>query len=861
MSSTVSVPAVSEDTDMESEATAVEAVVEGAEGEEASAAVSAAVGGAAAMEHKEEVKAEVEELFDLNSFAESLNNSVEEDSLKTEGAKTFQEKYSAFIDDAIAEVRSWSEVKRSQLLDSSEQRFSTAMPLEKVHATTIAMIGCGGLGNWIWRVLLGMGFQQLVVYDDDVVGVENIGPQAHNVIDIDLPKVEAIRRSALLFRGVVLNVRKKRVFSPGDIEEDLGYMPDIIIGATDSALFRNIFIGSLFGNREILEKYSKDLIFKNSFSKKPRLFIDLRMSLGDWNCFAIPVQALHTPWDYGDAAVRSRGQLISDYLKVAIFSPEEAVHEPCTARAITYTGANVASYVGAFLHWWVTSGESKIYRTGGLVPVGANGAEEALMVDAEHARYISLKFFGSERPSDGDFNWLYQFSSKDFLAETMTDRQVEAVNNTLELEQARQMLVANLNSIDFIPEKSRPFRILNRATAREYVQMLEYSSEHNNDVYEGNCGPTEPLFFGTSIWLTGSGIYLVFGGSRITDQMRFCSHMINLETGVASFYDSADSIEPIDLMEQNSERPLRMFKRFKGPKCYAYKILSETNSAGALEHMYIFLQFYARVRNYIQNCSQSNIYAVLPTSDFDFIISKKDNKIVTGIIRFSTKDEINKGAHAYTLQKATTRDVMVIKDFRFTPRNIKLSRHSGNAFHYRVVSDGDVYDEVVEKLHGGSPVAAEAPRQPEDAAATPLANSAVPGIHILEPAQQRQKHIAELEDYELFIVDNKVYCKIGRLSEYIFEVIGESDTVEHIIGNVEVTHIGCLEMNELNRHFADFDNDDDDDDDDDDNDDDFDEDDEDDDDDDDDSDRISEYHRHVGDALEAIKASMGHSNA
>ena len=323
------------------------------------------------------------ELDDVFNAIEATEPAPEDDA-----AATFNDKYDKYIADLYTEMCSWSEPKREAMLNDAHQRFSDVLPLRTVKNTTVALVGAGGLGNWIWRVLLGMGFTNLYLFDDDTVGPENIGPQAHNLIDVGYPKVEAVRRAALAFRGVNIRTFKQRVQTFSEIAQCMGCTPDVVVGATDSTAFRNSMISDVCYNR----------------AKETQLFIDLRMSLGDWNAY------ITTPKLFANTTLFSH--ILNQYEAEACFTEEEAVHEPCTARAITYTGANVASYVGAFLHWWLTVGHTQT------------------------AVWMYENFYKSTRANGSTFNWRYTYSSRDFYAETKTaaeESRIERVN-TMEPE-------------------------------------------------------------------------------------------------------------------------------------------------------------------------------------------------------------------------------------------------------------------------------------------------------------------------------------------------------------------------------------------------------------------------------------------
>lgn len=308
--------------------------------------------------------------------------------------------YWNFIEDVREDILSKGAVHLEQLLEEGNQRFKDVLPASKTRDVTVALIGAGGLGNWIWRVLLGMGFRNIAIFDDDTVGPENIGPQAHSIIDIGLPKVEAIRRQAMMFRGINLRVYKRRVMRFQDLREALGYTPSIVIGATDSMECRNTFL--------------EELVSKTDFPwvQGVDLYVDLRMALGDWNCFVLTPQKLALSYN---GEVRN---VLARYRNLAKYEASEGVQEPCTARAITYTGANVASYVGALLHWWLMEGSTR------------------------EAEWF-LNYFYKDARDDTEFNWLYRYSSRDFMAQTRT-RAEEAAIATAVQARAYKNLACNL---------------------------------------------------------------------------------------------------------------------------------------------------------------------------------------------------------------------------------------------------------------------------------------------------------------------------------------------------------------------------------------------------------------------------------
>ena len=242
-------------------------------------------------------------------------------------------------------------------LNEADIRFSGVLQLNKVRDALVAIIGAGGLGNWQWRILASMGFKRIAIYDDDTVGIENVGSQCHSVFDIGMPKVQAVQDACMAYRGIQIIARNKRVKTIAEISADLGEMPDIVIGCTDSTEFRNGFIVDLYD--AFIHAVNEPNLTTHDVEKRlPELFIDYRMALGDWVAYLVPARALY-------AYARDENYPIamsfwSWYKDTAIFEHEDAVQEPCTERAIAYTGANVASYTGSLLHWLYSGGRSKL---------------------------------------------------------------------------------------------------------------------------------------------------------------------------------------------------------------------------------------------------------------------------------------------------------------------------------------------------------------------------------------------------------------------------------------------------------------------------------------------------------------------
>lgn len=283
------------------------------------------------------------------------------------GDGTFAGTYAGFRNAVERYVSSLTE-NAAFSLNESDMRFSTAIDVERIRNSTVALIGAGGLGNWQWRVLAGMGFRRIAVFDDDVVSIENIGPQAHNIIDLGRTKAQSVKDAALAYKGVLVEAHECRLSGYNDMYEHLGYVPDIVISCVDNMDFRKAFGEEVFPN----SVWSDDSLYNLEDpdpAMYPDLFLDYRMSLGDWQCYAFPVRRM-VALIKGSSGISgyeraSRHSFFMHYVhkykEDALFPQSEGLQQPCTERAICYTGANAASYTGAILGWWFSAKSTSMY--------------------------------------------------------------------------------------------------------------------------------------------------------------------------------------------------------------------------------------------------------------------------------------------------------------------------------------------------------------------------------------------------------------------------------------------------------------------------------------------------------------------
>lgn len=296
--------------------------------------------------------------------------------------------------------------------EATTTRFSTALNIRYLRDKSVCLVGVGGIGNWVVKVLISMGITKLIIIDDDNVELHNVCPQNFGLVDLGLPKAKAVAETIMQHSGVAVRTIEKKVTGYTDILEQCGGVPDILITAVDNMEFRNTCAAELSNYILSSDRSSHPI-------KVPELFIDLRMSLGDWTSFALPCSAMvrHLNYDY------KYDLLNYQYMAKACFDPSEAVQEPCTARAIGYTGANIASFVGALLHWYTNDG--RLYFNG-----------TAAVEEFQDATACIRDFFGEVEYNKSQFKMHTTFSSRDweFITPTAQARGFQAKIRKLNTE-------------------------------------------------------------------------------------------------------------------------------------------------------------------------------------------------------------------------------------------------------------------------------------------------------------------------------------------------------------------------------------------------------------------------------------------
>lgn len=201
----------------------------------------------------------------------------------------------------------------------------------------ILIVGAGAIGSFTALTLAKMGFDDITVYDDDVIDPENMNCQFFRVEDIGNKKVSALKALVEDFTGTQIGVHDCKF--EGDFSEYA-----IVISAVDCMEARKMI--SETANAEFL--------------------VDARMGA--------EYIAMYT------VDMNDQGQM-DNYAK-SLYSNEEAVQERCTAKSTMYTVNLIAGLIGKAVKDIVTGNQpttSLDWHVGNNGAVWFNGETKGTM--------------------------------------------------------------------------------------------------------------------------------------------------------------------------------------------------------------------------------------------------------------------------------------------------------------------------------------------------------------------------------------------------------------------------------------------------------------------------------------------------
>ncbi|MEA2098083.1 MAG: ThiF family adenylyltransferase [Patescibacteria group bacterium] len=189
----------------------------------------------------------------------------------------------------------------------------------------ITIIGCGGIGSPTALMLANMGVKEITLMDFDTVEDHNRPNQGYRRKDIGKPKVEALKE-------IILEFAECRVTAINEKFVDQN-LDGVVIMAVDTMEAREMIWEKVKWNPDVL------------------LCIDGRLAGEYLEVFTIRPNRLED----------------IEYYEARLFSDEEAIELPCTAKGIIYIGGVIAAFIANQIKKWAK--EERIIRKISFDPV------------------------------------------------------------------------------------------------------------------------------------------------------------------------------------------------------------------------------------------------------------------------------------------------------------------------------------------------------------------------------------------------------------------------------------------------------------------------------------------------------------
>lgn len=198
------------------------------------------------------------------------------------------------------------------LTDDSSARFSTASWFEEMQKTEVLLAGLGGIGSYVAYLLARTKVKSMVLYDDDVVDMSNLGGQLYTQQQTDTPKVEATVRNCRNFSCYYDFITYKKRYDSTSL-----VLPIMICGFDNMSARRTFF-----------ENWKLYVDSQNAEKQKQCLFIDGRLAAETFQVFCIRGDDVYNQTNY-----------IENYW----FPDEEADATICSYKQTSYMANMIGS--------------------------------------------------------------------------------------------------------------------------------------------------------------------------------------------------------------------------------------------------------------------------------------------------------------------------------------------------------------------------------------------------------------------------------------------------------------------------------------------------------------------------------------
>ncbi len=188
----------------------------------------------------------------------------------------------------------------------TDERFSRQVGLvnpDDIRNEAILVVGAGAIGSWTALALARIGFDDITVYDNDLVGEVNLATQFFRSCDVSRPKVNALAEAIKTYCDLEIKTHNELY----DGQE----FNSIVISAVDSMQARH------------------DIWKHIKMKPQVKCYVDARMGGVDMNIYTI------CPTDIDDIKLYEE----------CLWPPEEVLHQDCSRKAICYNVNTISSFI------------------------------------------------------------------------------------------------------------------------------------------------------------------------------------------------------------------------------------------------------------------------------------------------------------------------------------------------------------------------------------------------------------------------------------------------------------------------------------------------------------------------------------
>lgn len=191
-------------------------------------------------------------------------------------------------------------------------RFSSALWFNKIRETNVILAGVGGIGSYVAFLLSRLDIAKLILYDDDIVGAENLSGQLFSIANIDQPKVNSMNQMLKMYSNFYKTNTTQSKYRVGSAKSR------VMICGFDNMAARKVFYESWKLN---VQGFSEE-------EKKTCLFIDGRLAAEEYQILCIQ----------GDDEYSMR-----KYETEFLFTDEEADPTICSYKQTSFMATQIAS--------------------------------------------------------------------------------------------------------------------------------------------------------------------------------------------------------------------------------------------------------------------------------------------------------------------------------------------------------------------------------------------------------------------------------------------------------------------------------------------------------------------------------------